>query len=130
MDMCYEGTLVMPSSYAVMNEEEMTYVEGGFTIQSSTLAKCIDIFAGVVALAVGIWSGVGLLKEIARRNAKGLLVCATRLAVKYAKICIADAVISGISNLISVICNMSLGNGIVWALNRFDKDPSYDIIQF
>ena len=29
MDMCYEGTLVMPSSYAVMNEEEMTYVEGG-----------------------------------------------------------------------------------------------------
>ncbi len=29
MDMCYEGALVMPSSYAVMNEEEMTYVEGG-----------------------------------------------------------------------------------------------------
>lgn len=29
MEMCYEGALVMPSSYAVMNEEEMTYVEGG-----------------------------------------------------------------------------------------------------
>lgn len=29
MNMCYEGALVMPSSYAVMNEEEMTYVEGG-----------------------------------------------------------------------------------------------------
>lgn len=30
MEMCYDGALVMPSSYAVMSEEEMTYVEGGF----------------------------------------------------------------------------------------------------
>lgn len=29
MDMCYNGKLVMPSSYAIMNEEEMTYTEGG-----------------------------------------------------------------------------------------------------
>lgn len=29
MEMCYDGTLVMPSSYAVMSEDEMTYVEGG-----------------------------------------------------------------------------------------------------
>ncbi len=29
MDMCYDGALVLPSSYAVMNEEEMTYTEGG-----------------------------------------------------------------------------------------------------
>lgn len=34
MEMCYDGALVMPSSYAVMDEEEMTYVEGG-----SVLAK-------------------------------------------------------------------------------------------
>ena len=26
MDMCYDGALVLPSSYAVMNEEEMTYI--------------------------------------------------------------------------------------------------------
>lgn len=31
MEMCYDGALVMPSSYAVMDEEEMTYVEGGKT---------------------------------------------------------------------------------------------------
>ena len=29
MDMCYDGALVMPSSYVVMDEEEMCYVEGG-----------------------------------------------------------------------------------------------------
>lgn len=27
MDMSYDGTLVLPSSYAVMDEEEMSYVE-------------------------------------------------------------------------------------------------------
>ena len=31
MEMCYEGAMSLPSSYAVMNEEEMTYVEGGFS---------------------------------------------------------------------------------------------------
>lgn len=29
MEMCYDGALVMPSSYAVMSEEEMMYLEGG-----------------------------------------------------------------------------------------------------
>ena len=28
MEMCYSGALVMPSSYAMMDEEDMTYVEG------------------------------------------------------------------------------------------------------
>ena len=29
MEMCYDGTLVMPSSYALMDEDEMSYIEGG-----------------------------------------------------------------------------------------------------
>ena len=31
MVMAYDGALVMPSNYAVMEQEEMTYVEGGFS---------------------------------------------------------------------------------------------------
>lgn len=34
IEMCYDATLVMPSSYAVMEEEEMTYVEGGWCIEN------------------------------------------------------------------------------------------------
>lgn len=37
MEMCYDGALVMPSSYAVMDEEEMTYVEGGAELASVTV---------------------------------------------------------------------------------------------
>ena len=29
MEMYYDGALVMPKNYAVVDEEEMTYVEGG-----------------------------------------------------------------------------------------------------
>ena len=41
MEMCYEGALVMPSSYVVMNEDEMTYVEGGGTATVRGTAKNI-----------------------------------------------------------------------------------------
>lgn len=49
MDMCYDGVLVMPSDYAVMDEEEMTYVEGG--ISAWTKAA---IIAGIVVVAAAV----------------------------------------------------------------------------
>lgn len=38
MEMGYDGALVMPSSYVVMDEEEMMYVEGGKIVITVTLA--------------------------------------------------------------------------------------------
>ncbi len=35
MEMTSDGMLVMPSSYAVMNEEEMTYMDGGDKYKSA-----------------------------------------------------------------------------------------------
>lgn len=37
MEMCYNGTLVMPSSYAVMDTEEMTYTDGGLYFNKSAV---------------------------------------------------------------------------------------------
>ena len=70
MEMCYDGALVMPSSYAVMNEEEMTYVEGGatakvgvkFTITANTLkavgAAGVGVITGLITTAVCAALGV------------------------------------------------------------------------
>lgn len=33
MEMCYDGALVMPSSYAIMNKEEMMYSGGGWCLE-------------------------------------------------------------------------------------------------
>lgn len=38
MEMTYDGVLTMPSSYAVMDEQEMTYVEGGDNVYRMSLA--------------------------------------------------------------------------------------------
>lgn len=44
MEMCYDGALVMPSSYVVMDEEEMTYLEGGkFYGVNLSAAQCGDV---------------------------------------------------------------------------------------
>jgi hypothetical protein len=40
MEMCYNGALVMPKNYAVVNEEEMTYVEGGGAKEIATNILC------------------------------------------------------------------------------------------
>ena len=66
MDMCYDGALVLPSSYAVMNEEEMTYMEGGISVSKYSSGKLFDTFrvhftaaeCSKIALAYGVISGV------------------------------------------------------------------------
>lgn len=57
MTMSYDGALVMPSSYAVMDTEEMTYVGGGFEISKTwygysgyfNASECADISALLTA---------------------------------------------------------------------------------
>jgi hypothetical protein len=46
MDMCYDGTLVMPSSYAMMEEDEMMYVDGGAS-KFFTKGQCIDSLVAI-----------------------------------------------------------------------------------
>ena len=66
MDMCYDGALVLPSSYAVMNEEEMSYTEGGISVSKYSSGKLFDTYrvhftaaeCSKIALAYGVISGV------------------------------------------------------------------------
>lgn len=57
MEMCYNGALVMPSNYAIVNDNEMEYVDGGFyisynTIRAVVLTACINpIGATLVGIA-------------------------------------------------------------------------------
>lgn len=84
MDMCYEGTLVMPSNCVVMDEEEMTYVEGGGVNTYTGTAKNASIFcqsqmAAWWLLAAG-WGGKTALLAIA---SAGLLAPAGAAGTAY-----------------------------------------------
>lgn len=49
MEMCYNGALVMPSNYAVVNDNEMEYVEAGWSGKTfaRNLAGCLTIISGI-----------------------------------------------------------------------------------
>ncbi len=56
MDMSYDGVLVMPSNYAIMNNEEMTYVDGGGTLkikikQNSFIISCLQAVGSSLTFA-------------------------------------------------------------------------------
>lgn len=75
--MCYDGTLVMPSSYAVMDEEEMTYVGGGFKV---TITKALVVYAAVkivgsVAKHYGRQAMTNLLKTYGKTAFRYILSC-------------------------------------------------------
>ena len=58
MEMSYGGALVMPKSYAVMDQDEMCYVEGGKVITATGTAKVLKnraalCMAGWTTLAMG-----------------------------------------------------------------------------
>ena len=57
MEMCYDGALIMPSSYAVMSEDEMTYMEGG--INRTYKGKQGWAVAAALISAGSILSGMG-----------------------------------------------------------------------
>jgi len=48
MELCYDGGLVMPRNYALMSEDEMTYVEGG-----GWIAWAFAMTGGVAAATAG-----------------------------------------------------------------------------
>ena len=49
MEMYYDGALVMPKNYAVVDAEEMEYVDGGFYISKKAVDACCTVFVGCAA---------------------------------------------------------------------------------
>ena len=76
MDMCYNGTLVLPSSYAVMSEDEMTYVEGGVSLNVSWYTAT-RVGAEVVALQYHQKAGLGIVRTAVEIYAHSVLYYAS-----------------------------------------------------
>lgn len=68
MEMCYDGALVMPSNYAVMDEEEMTYVEGG-GVPRGAVAFGLD----VLFMATPLGAAFAPFKFLGRAAGKALI---------------------------------------------------------
>lgn len=100
MEMCYDGALVMPNNYAVVDEEEMTYVDGGAkkyigTISSgwcNTLAAAACVVGGLVTALCGL---VTIVSGIATLCSYGTFAAATAIAGGIT--CVAAGVTAAVS---------------------------------
>lgn len=66
MELTYQQPLQMPSCYAVLTEEEMTYIDGGFTftlgnyeVNVDTAALMQNLVANLVVVAINFGVAVG-----------------------------------------------------------------------
>ena len=57
MEMCYDGTLVMPANYAVVSEDEMTYVDGG----GKHWYNSVDFVAGSIDVLLWMLPNLGVV---------------------------------------------------------------------
>lgn len=71
MELCYEGALVMPGSFSMIDEEEMMYLEGG-AYTTYTGWQAWNKIAAIVC-KVATWCGTAYMLA----NVAGACVCAT-----------------------------------------------------
>ncbi len=115
MDMCYSGALVLPSSYAVMNEEEMSYTEGGWSdyiFRNNLKAAYANYKAAKTALRMG-----GLTMEVickaAFTSAKAVVAC-YGMTINTVALCIGGIVAEIIASVALVAGINYIGNHRVW----------------
>lgn len=115
MEMCYDGALVLPSSYAVMDEEEMTYVEGGWSGKTfaSNLKGAYNRYKHVRNALLGGGLTLGAIGKTAYMTAKAVYMCygATISSVAY----LIGGIVIGTIIAASIVAGITyLGNHRVW----------------
>lgn len=129
MEMCYDGTLVMPSSYAVMSEDEMTYVEGGgaykFQMSRDTAAKWIDVAAIVILAGLSASATVG---QIASKI--GWTTLRSKAESSIIKLGVSLAAAKVALDILVTVLDFSIGNALAWVLDKTDASGLNGMIQY
>lgn len=108
MDMCYAGALVMPTSYAVMDNEEMTYVEGGGTFKVK-VGKNSFVMTALSALG----AGASKAAMTAALDAIGVSIAASiELGTAGAGTLVAGAFILAWGGIVSTLVSTAVAYGI------------------
>ena len=114
MEMCYDGKLVMPSSYVTMEEEEMSYVEGGWIgapnwLVGNAINLLIDcIVVGGCRAAAKFFAG-----QVKKYGAKAAGLCFSK---KMKNKLIAKGIASGVAAGICGIAAVGI-TVLTWAID-------------
>jgi len=118
MEMCYDGALVMPSRYAVMDSDEMTYVEGGgsIVINRTTINKALtSIWSTICHVSTLAWLRNKTAAQIGAKIANAAL--AVGKALLKVKGFAGFALQSAAFALAGIVAACALTIGIVYVTN-------------
>lgn len=118
MDMCYDGTLVMPSSYAMMEEDEMSYVEGGGAAQS---VAYYAVEMGVNMIINSVLGGAGTIKTVIQCFGKNATKEAIKKALKkWVSVRVANALAGTLIGAVAGFLTFSVGGFVAEWCDRHD----------
>lgn len=119
MEMCYDGALVMPNSFALMNEDEMMYVEGGgsITINKTTVNKALNIAFGTLSTYCMFTGKAG--KDVAKAIGKKIAGAAFKVgkALLRVKGFAGFALQAAACAIVGFVAACAITIGIVYATN-------------
>ena len=120
MEMYYDGALVMPKNYAVVDEEEMTYVEGGGTFQK--VAYGTVEFGVNCAFNAALGGGtISCLRTVCRTLGRvGFERVLAKALTKWIAARVANKIAAGCSSLITGFASFSVGGAVAEWLDRKD----------
>ncbi|MFZ7122029.1 MAG: hypothetical protein ACOWWH_13900 [Eubacteriaceae bacterium] len=121
MEMCYDRALVMPSSCVIVNDEEMTYVQGGangWWNSRRTIATLIDVALIVITAGQALASQAALKAFLKANKNKIAYQIRGKLMQKFA-VTASSWIFTGI-NIALTVAGSSLGGMIAYGLDWAD----------
>lgn len=115
--------LQFPTSFVEIDRDEMEYVDGG-AIGVWKAGWWIDTGITVVGAVVGLVGIAGGVREILRRNAKGLIIQATSKALRKAGLSAGGWAVSTMVGMLERFADFSIGVAIAKAWDRIDGYPN------
>lgn len=129
MEMCYDGALVMPSSYAVMNNDEMVYVEGGLSIPNWLVAGAINLAIDCLVVGGARKAASFFAGRVSRYGAAATAVYFSKtLKNKLIAKGIASGIAAGVCGIASACITvltwaLDPGGALASAIDRKDANP-------
>ena len=131
MEMTYDGALVMPKNFVAVDEEEMTYVDGGLYISNATFWNCCKACfycvafnpVGATLVAIGAYKAYTLL-------AAGIATVAAKLGCISRILAVAFAVIGGAALLgcgWDIVDALIQGKGVDFSVKKTSWGMPYGI---
>ncbi len=123
----YTSSLQLPSNFVDVDREEMEYVDGGAWNSVENIGRALDVAIWVGGVVTGVIGIAGSVREILKRNAKGLVVQATSSLLKKVGLSAAGWVASSIVSGLLLFLDLSLGEAIARVWDRLDTNKNNGI---